>query len=70
MAEPLICNQQTRVRFSPGAPLVVDHIDGDSTNHSVSNFRLVCGNCDTQLPTYKSKNKSKRSWRKKYYSPI
>lgn len=40
-------------------PLVVDHIDGNPSNHKVSNFRLVCGNCDMQLPTYKAKNKGK-----------
>lgn len=50
------------------APLVVDHIDGDSTNNKIDNFRLVCGNCDMQLPTYKSKNKNGRSWRKQYYT--
>lgn len=37
-------------------PLVVDHIDGNSRNHKVDNFRLVCHNCDAQLPTYKAKN--------------
>lgn len=37
-------------------PLVVDHIDGNPHNHKVDNFRLVCHNCDAQLPTYKSKN--------------
>lgn len=39
------------------APLVMDHINGDSTDNSVLNLRLVCGNCDMQLPTYKAKNK-------------
>lgn len=38
-------------------PLVLDHIDGDSENWKEDNLRLVCGNCDMQLPTYKSKNK-------------
>lgn len=37
-------------------PLVLDHIDGDACNSSLNNVRLVCGNCDMQLPTYKSKN--------------
>ena len=46
-------------------PLVVDHIDGNSQNSKVENFRLVCGNCDMQLPTYKSKNKFGRAWRNK-----
>ena len=47
-------------------PLVADHIDGDATNHKVENFRMVCENCNAQLPTYKSKNKKGRTWRKKY----
>ena len=47
-------------------PLVVDHIDGNAENCSVDNFRLVCGNCDMQLPTHKSKNKFGRAWRRKY----
>lgn len=38
-------------------PLVCDHIDGDYQHNEISNFRLVCCNCDAQLPTYKSKNK-------------
>jgi hypothetical protein len=37
-------------------PLVLDHIDGNPNNNALSNFRLVCGNCDMQLPTYKAKN--------------
>ena len=48
------------------APLVVDHIDGNAENCAVDNFRLVCGNCDMQLSTYKSRNKHGRKWRKKY----
>jgi len=39
------------------APLVLDHIDGNSTNEMKSNFRLVCAMCDSQLPTYKGRNK-------------
>jgi hypothetical protein len=38
-------------------PLILDHIDGNSGNWMLNNLRLVCGNCDMQLPTYKSKNK-------------
>ena len=40
-------------------PLVVDHADGDPFNHSVDNFRLVCGNCNMQLPTFTSRNYGK-----------
>ena len=49
-------------------PLIVDHIDGNPLNHKIENFRLVCGNCDMQLDTYKSKNKGKgRKYRRALY---
>lgn len=38
---------------------VMDHIDGNSYNNDLSNLRLVCSNCDSQLDTYKSKNNGK-----------
>ena len=37
-------------------PLVLDHIDGDSTNNFPNNLRLICPNCDAQLPTFKARN--------------
>lgn len=47
------------------APLVLDHIDGNAANWAISNLRLTCGNCDMQLPTYKSKNRGNgREWRR------
>ncbi|MBM3203405.1 endonuclease [Candidatus Woesearchaeota archaeon] len=44
-----------------GSPvgLVLDHIDGDSSNNMAANLRVVCGNCDMQLPTYKGRNKGR-----------
>jgi len=39
-------------------PLVLDHINGNGSNWSLDNLRLVCPNCDAQLPTYKSKNRN------------
>lgn len=38
--------------------LILDHIDGHSNNNRKTNLRLVCPNCDSQLDTYKSKNKN------------
>ena len=43
---------------------ILDHIDGNADNNNRDNLRLICPNCDSQLETYKSKNKN--SARKKY----
>ena len=36
--------------------MILDHIDGDASNNKPNNFRLVCPNCDSQLPTFKARN--------------
>lgn len=49
-------------------PLVVDHINGNSSDNTVENLRLICPNCDAQTPTYKSKNRgSGRHYRRERY---
>lgn len=34
----------------------LDHINGDRTNHNLSNLRIVCPNCHSQTHTYRGKN--------------
>ena len=46
---------------------ILDHIDGDATNNTRTNLRLICPNCDSQLDTYKARNIG-RSTRK--YKPV
>jgi hypothetical protein len=37
---------------------VLDHINGNANDNTRINLRLICHNCDSQLDTYKSKNKN------------
>ena len=41
-----------------GKPMsfVLDHINGINNDNRLDNLRFVCHNCDSQLPTYKSRN--------------
>ena len=43
-----------------GSPVIMvfDHINGKSADNRLDNVRLVCPMCDSQLPTFKSKNKN------------
>jgi len=52
-----ICNQEP---FWNGKPMIMilDHINGISNDWRLENVRLVCPNCDTQLDTFKSRNKN------------
>lgn len=48
---------------------ILDHVDGDATNNSRQNLRLVCSNCDSQLPTYKARNRGRgRHYRRQRYA--
>lgn len=46
---------------------ILDHIDGHASNNKRDNLRCICPNCDSQLDTYKSKNKfGERSYYRYY----
>ena len=56
-------------------PLVLDHIDGNSLISTKDNLRLVCGNCNMQLPTFSGRNKgsgriSRMSIQMNYYNQL
>jgi len=44
----------------------LDHINGINNDHRLSNLRMVCPNCDSQLDTFCGRNK-KAVEKKKYY---
>lgn len=38
-------------------PLILDHINGINNDNRLENLRFICSNCDSTLPTYKSRNR-------------
>lgn len=52
-----------------GKPLVfiLDHIDGHASHNNRENLRCICPNCDSQLDTFKSKNKCGERSYYRYY---
>ena len=53
----LICDIKNEWNNKPMI-FILDHIDGNASNNMKENLRLICHNCDSQLDTYKSKNKN------------
>lgn len=46
-------------------PLELDHIDGDHSNNTLINLKILCPNCHAKTPTYRGKNKSRKSRNKR-----
>ena len=40
--------------------LILDHVNGVNNDNRIENLRFVCPNCDSQLDTYKSRNRIRR----------
>lgn len=55
-----------------GKPIVMhmDHINGDDEDHSLGNLRMVCPNCHSTTPTYKTPRRGvlDLTWRSTYPS--
>lgn len=47
-------------------PIQVDHIDGDYTNNTESNLRLLCPNCHSLTPNFGALNTGKGRSKRRY----
>lgn len=53
-------------------PIELEHIDGNSENNKLNNVKLLCPNCHSLTPTYKSLNKGngRHSRKERYYNKL
>lgn len=58
---------QTITHNGKNLVLILDHIDGNADKNCRENLRCVCPNCDSQLPTFKSRNRNASLGRRKRY---
>ena len=62
-----ICGMENEWNNKP-LVFILDHINGNSKENKRENLRMICHNCDSQLPTYKNKNKGNgRKYHREYY---
>lgn len=53
-----ICNMEPEWNGKP-LTLILDHINGKNNDNRISNLRLVCPNCGSQLNTFAGRNRKK-----------
>jgi hypothetical protein len=53
------CGWDKKNTVSGKCPIELEHIDGNSENNNLDNLKLLCPNCHSLTPTYKSLNKGK-----------
>lgn len=53
------CGFNTPHPVDGSSVLEIDHINGDGTDHSPSNLRVLCPNCHALTPTYRGRNLGK-----------
>src|SRR5207302_752918 len=53
------CGWQQRHPITGRVPLEVDHVNGNYSDNSPENLRLLCPNCHALTPTFKALNKGK-----------
>ena len=51
-----ICGWSEKIRGEKYTPCELHHIDGDRTNHMLSNLQLLCPNCHSLTDTHRARN--------------
>lgn len=59
------CNWEEKNPITGKVPIELEHIDGDSTNNSIDNLKLLCPNCHSLTTTYKGLNKGNGRYKRK-----
>lgn len=50
------CGWRERNKITGNVPIQLEHVDGNSNNHSLNNLKLLCPNCHSLTPTFGNLN--------------
>lgn len=56
-AKCMECGWNKVNQYTGKIPVQLEHVDGDSTNNTLSNLKLLCPNCHTLTPTWGNANR-------------